>query len=102
MSKLATLSLRLVERLEELGLITEEAEEYAEDVEENLVESLEDFCSAAEDFLANDYGDWREPENADKLGDKISLLLRRVDRLSDGFDFLGDVATHAMNAAKRG
>ena len=38
MWKLVTLSLRLVERLEELGLITEEAEEYAEDVEENLVE----------------------------------------------------------------
>ena len=37
MSKLVTLSLRLVERLEEMGLITEEAEEFVEDVEENLV-----------------------------------------------------------------
>ena len=44
MSKLLALSLKLVERLEEMGLVPEEAEEYVEDVEENLEDSLGCVC----------------------------------------------------------
>ena len=101
MSKLLALSLKLVERLEEMGLVPEEAEEYVEDVEENLEDSLERFYSVAEDFLANDFGNWKLPENVDKLTEKLSLLLRRVRRFSGEVESLDDVVGHAFHFAMK-
>jgi len=101
MSKLVTLSLKLVGRLEEMGLVPEEAEEYVEDVEENLEESLERFYSVAEDFLETDFGDWKLPENADKLTEKLSLLVRRADRVGDDVESLDDVIGHAFHLAMK-
>ena len=97
MSKLVTLSLRLVERLEEMDLITEEAEEFVEDVEDNLEESLQGFVRIAEDLLASDFGDLSVSENRERFGQRISILGVKIRRLQDDIENLGDLVKYVTH-----
>ena len=97
MSKLVTLSLKLVERLKEMDLVPAEAEDDVEDVEENLEESLEDFCSTVEQFLASDFGDLSEQENIEIIGDCVTNLYVKIRRLGDKIEYLGDLVGHSMS-----
>ena len=101
MSKLVTLSLRLVERLEEMGLITEEAEEFVEDVEDNLEDSLEGFMRIAEGLLASDFGDLSDSENMERFGERISILGVKIRRLQDDIENLGDLVEHVTGKVLR-
>ena len=101
MSKLVTLSLKLVERLEEMGLITEEAEEFVEDVEDNLEDSLQGFVRIAEGLLASDFGDLSVLENRERFGQRISILGVKIRRLQDDIENLGDLVEHVTGKVLR-
>ena len=97
MSKLVTLSLRLIERLEEMGLLPEPVKGDAQGVEENLEASVDEFCCATEHFLANDVGDLNVPENAEKVGEKLSLLVEKARSLDADVESLEKVVQQAMH-----
>ena len=101
MSKLVTLSLKLVERLEEMDLITEEAEEFVEDVEDNLEDSLEGFIRIAESLLASDFGDLSDSENMERFGQRTSILGVKIRRLQDDIENLGDLVEHVTGKVLR-
>ena len=97
MSKLLELSLKVIQRLQELELVPEESEEDFESVEENLADSLENFYEAAQRFLAEDFGELTTPEELGALGDHVVGLVVKATRLNGNLEFFEDGLKQVMH-----
>ena len=97
MSKLLELSLKVIQRLQELELVPEESEEDFESVEENLADSLESFYKAAERFLADDFSALNCQEEFERLGDHVVELVVKVTRLNDDMESLEEGLKQVMH-----
>lgn len=96
MSKLLELSLKVIQRLQELELVPEESEEDFESVEENLADSLESFYKAAERFLADDF-DLSNQKDLRRLGKEVANMSVKSMNLTEDVQSLEEGLKQVMH-----